>query len=84
MFYFYVYCAVSYNSLFSFDQGANILRDHNGNIKLGDFGASKRLETVSNSMMKTAVGTSYYMSPEVIDGHGYGRKADIWYVLYAH
>lgn len=59
-------------------KGANILRDHNGNIKLGDFGASKRLETVSNSMMKTAVGTSYYMSPEVIDGHGYGRKADIW------
>lgn len=59
-------------------KGANILRDHHGYIKLGDFGASKRLQTLSNTMMMTTAGTPYYMSPEVIDGHGYGRKTDIW------
>jgi len=56
--------------------GANILRDHDGNVKLGDFGASKRLHTLS--ALATTTGTPYYMSPEVIDGHGYGRKADVW------
>jgi serine/threonine protein kinase len=59
-------------------KGANILRDHDGNVKLGDFGASKRLQTLSNSMMQSQTGTPYYMSPEIIDGQGYGRKTDIW------
>ena len=27
-------------------KGANILRDSNGNVKLADFGASKRLQTI--------------------------------------
>lgn len=57
-------------------KGANILRDHDGNVKLSDFGASKRLQTIS--CMQTQTGTAYYMSPEVLDGNGYGRKTDIW------
>ena len=63
--------------------GANILRDSTGNVKLGDFGASKRLQTIclSGTGMKSVTGTPYWMSPEVISGEGYGRKADIWYVL---
>lgn len=62
--------------------GANILRDSAGNVKLGDFGASKRLQTIclSGTGMKSVTGTPYWMSPEVISGEGYGRKADIWYV----
>ncbi|XP_026521135.1 mitogen-activated protein kinase kinase kinase 2 [Notechis scutatus] len=62
--------------------GANILRDSAGNVKLGDFGASKRLQTIclSGTGMKSATGTPYWMSPEVISGEGYGRKADIWSV----
>lgn len=59
-------------------KGANVLRDHEGKIKLGDFGASKRLQVLSQSQVKTSAGTPYYMSPELIDGHGYGRRTDIW------
>ena len=61
--------------------GANILRDHGGNVKLGDFGASKRLQTICTSTgAKTVTGTPYWMSPEVINGDGYGRRADVWLV----
>ncbi|XP_074644370.1 mitogen-activated protein kinase kinase kinase 2-like [Tubulanus polymorphus] len=60
-------------------KGANILRDSSGNVKLGDFGASKRLHTIcTSSNIKSVTGTPYYMSPEVIGGEGYGRKADVW------
>ena len=60
--------------------GANILRDSVGNVKLGDFGASRRLQTIclSGTGIKSVTGTPYWMSPEVISGEGYGRKADIW------
>ncbi|XP_035879592.1 mitogen-activated protein kinase kinase kinase 2 isoform X3 [Phyllostomus discolor] len=63
-------------------KGANILRDSTGNVKLGDFGASKRLQSIclSGTGMKSVTGTPYWMSPEVISGEGYGRKADIWSV----
>ncbi|XP_071941990.1 mitogen-activated protein kinase kinase kinase 2-like isoform X2 [Antedon mediterranea] len=61
-------------------KGANILRDSMGNIKLADFGASKRLQTICTAVtgMKTVTGTPYWMSPEIINGEGYGRKADVW------
>lgn len=62
------------------DSGANILRDSSGNVKLGDFGASKRIQTIcmSGTGIKSVTGTPYWMSPEVINGEGYGRKADVW------
>jgi serine/threonine protein kinase len=64
-------------------KGANILRDHDGNVKLSDFGASKRLQSIvtrssCSSDANTVTGTPHYMSREVIEGKGYGRKADIW------
>ncbi|KAK3552555.1 hypothetical protein QTP86_014852 [Hemibagrus guttatus] len=61
-------------------KGANILRDSAGNVKLGDFGASKRLQTIcmSTTGVRSVTGTPYWMSPEVISGDGYGRKADVW------
>ncbi|XP_052816284.1 mitogen-activated protein kinase kinase kinase 2-like [Mya arenaria] len=65
-------------------KGANILRDNSGNIKLADFGTSKRLKTIvtcSGMQEKnTVVGTPYWMAPEVINGETYGRKADLWSV----
>ncbi|CAL1587846.1 unnamed protein product [Knipowitschia caucasica] len=61
-------------------KGANILRDSVGNVKLGDFGASKRLQTIcmSGTGIRSVTGTPYWMSPEVISGEGYGRRADVW------
>ena len=61
-------------------KGANILRDSNGNIKLADFGASKRLQTIRSgrSGLKSVHGTPYWMSPEVIKGEPYTDRADIW------
>ncbi|KAK3721211.1 hypothetical protein RRG08_044220 [Elysia crispata] len=62
-------------------KAANVLRDTMGNVKLGDFGASKRLQTITSATgLKTAVGTPHWMAPEVINGEGYGRKADVWSV----
>ncbi len=61
------------------EPGANILRDASGNVKLADFGASKRIQTICTTTgIKSVSGTPYWMSPEVINGNGYGRKADIW------
>ncbi|CAG5119590.1 unnamed protein product [Candidula unifasciata] len=60
-------------------KAANILRDTLGNVKLGDFGASKRLQNITSATgLKTAIGTPHWMAPEVINGEGYGRKADVW------
>ena len=62
--------------------GVTNVLDVQGNVKLGDFGASKRLQTIcSLSGLKTVIGTPHWMAPEVINGEGYCRKADIWYVL---
>ncbi|XP_019861315.1 PREDICTED: mitogen-activated protein kinase kinase kinase 2-like [Amphimedon queenslandica] len=61
-------------------KGANILRDSNGNVKLADFGASKRLQTI-RSGIGSVHGTPYWMAPEVIKGDDpYTFKADIWSV----
>eukprot|EP00112_Aurelia_sp_Birch-Aquarium-sp1_P010104 Seg2175.4 transcript_id=Seg2175.4/GoldUCD/mRNA.D3Y31 product="Mitogen-activated protein kinase kinase kinase 2" protein_id=Seg2175.4/GoldUCD/D3Y31 len=62
-------------------KGANILIDASNCIKLADFGASRRLQTIRTlTGFKSIHGTPYWMSPEVINGEGYGRKADVWSV----
>ena len=61
-------------------KGANILVDHGGVCKLADFGASKRLELITNAAEQSLRGTPYWMAPEVIKQEPYGRQADIWSV----
>ena len=46
-------------------------------LKIGDFGISKELSTLSD-LAKTSCGTPYFMPPEVCKGELYGPKADVW------
>lgn len=55
---------------------ANILL-HNGQVKLADFGFCKALSTPKD-MAQTMVGSPIYMAPEILTGHDYSIKADIW------
>ena len=48
-------------------KAANVLKTTDGTIKIADFGASKRFDTLrSINGANTVVGTPYWMSPEVI------------------
>jgi serine/threonine protein kinase len=56
------------------------LRDISGNIKLGDFGTSRRLIAITNQNQPDSgtIGTAHWTAPEIIQGSIFGRKADIW------
>ena len=55
----------------------NILIDLNNNVKICDFGVSKRIH--SNSILDDQCGTPVYMAPEIIRNEGYrGFPVDIW------
>mmetsp|Transcript_27905 Transcript_27905/g.72209 ORF Transcript_27905/g.72209 Transcript_27905/m.72209 type:complete len:354 (+) Transcript_27905:2-1063(+) len=55
----------------------NILINHEGVVKLTDFGISRDLDTTSG-LCETFVGTSTYMSPERAQGAEYSYPSDIW------
>lgn len=55
----------------------NVLIDHNGHIKLIDFGFSKKVDV---QRAKTLCGTPEYMAPEILmkSKSGYGCSIDYW------
>jgi len=55
----------------------NILLSNDGKVKLADFGYAAQL-TKGSIKRNTVVGTPYWMAPELIRGHDYGTKVDIW------
>lgn len=54
----------------------NVLIDHEGHVKLVDFGFSKEVQP--GEMLKTLCGTADYLAPEIINGQGYSFSADWW------
>ena len=59
---------------------ANLFVDSFGNYKVGDFGASKRMETVHATQTMTGIGTISYMAPEIFAGRSYNNTVDIYAV----
>ena len=68
-------------------KGANVLVDNKGNIKISDFGISKRVEasallapqkTGGHIHRPSLQGSVFWMAPEVVKQTSYTRKADIW------
>ncbi|EEB06671.1 STE/STE11 protein kinase Byr2 [Schizosaccharomyces japonicus yFS275] len=62
-------------------KGANILIDNKGQIKISDFGISKKIEdniqqTVNNRF--SFQGSAFWMAPEVVQQTKYTKKTDIW------
>jgi len=55
----------------------NILLNSLGEVKIADFGYAAQL-TEEKQKRRTVVGTPYWMAPELIRGHDYGQKVDIW------
>ena len=55
----------------------NILLDSSGNVKIGDFGVSRRI--FKDQTLYEQCGTPTYIAPEVMSDSGYkGFKVDIW------
>ena len=58
-------------------KAGNILLNHNGEVKIADFGVCAQImNTYENS--KTFIGTLCWMSPEVLNYSEYNKKTDIW------
>eukprot|EP01119_Soliformovum_irregulare_P024043 TRINITY_DN8539_c0_g1_i1.p1 TRINITY_DN8539_c0_g1~~TRINITY_DN8539_c0_g1_i1.p1 ORF type:complete len:1005 (+),score=242.40 TRINITY_DN8539_c0_g1_i1:52-3066(+) len=55
----------------------NILVSEDMQFKLADFGMATQL-TQNNAVLKTVVGSPYWMAPEVLDGRPYGKEVDVW------
>ena len=55
----------------------NIFLTSKNFVKLGDFGIAKVL-THTMDKANTVIGTPYYLSPEIIQGHPYNLATDIW------
>lgn len=59
---------------------ANILIDHDGRVKIVDFGIAKLLGDTPLTIEGSVIGTPYYMSPEQAKGEKLDQRSDIFSV----
>ena len=57
---------------------ANMFVDRFGNYKIGDFGASRRVESLQMAQTMTGIGTISYMAPEIYKRTAYDHTVDIY------
>jgi len=55
----------------------NIFLDDDENAVVGDFGLATVL-TPTLGFAQSRLGTPYYLSPEICEGHPYNSKSDVW------
>ncbi len=55
---------------------ANVFVEH-GNLKIGDYGLSRRMSASERGEATRGVGTPHYMAPEIKNGN-YGRSIDVY------
>ncbi len=55
----------------------NIFLTSKGEVKIGDFGIARVLQNTYDCA-QTAIGTPYYLSPEICQERPYNQKSDIW------
>lgn len=57
-------------------KAANCFLTHDGVVKIGDMNISRTIE--KGQLVKTKMGTPYYMSPEILNNLPYDSKCDVW------
>lgn len=55
----------------------NVFLTSKGEVKIGDFGIARVLQHTYDCA-QTAIGTPYYLSPEICQEQPYNQKSDIW------
>lgn len=55
----------------------NLFLTSSGRLRIGDFGIAKVLDSTT-AFAKTAIGTPYYLSPEICEERPYSWSSDVW------